>query len=395
MTKRIAILAAVLATAAMCPRLAAGPDAPTTRPAATPKAARVRVDRAKRQVVIPAAVQLRQGALEFFLCSKGAKDHETLLVTHVRPATVHAALLALGLMPGRAGRWVTPAGGGEAVFDSARGPRLEIALRWKDAKGKPQEAPASDWLLMAGKKVKPGGLTWVFVGSDFLDDDRYWADVEGMFISLANFPASVIDVPFKSTAEDAFLEFACAAKGIPPQGTTVDVVVTVPEGQEKAPDARINLTVDGFGRIRLDGAAIAAEDLGEAVKKFLAAHARGSADVRLSPRSLAYDRDRLKEVLEEAGLTDITFRTRRLRFEMLPRDPAQAAKAVKWWAEQFAQAEDLIIDPAEDAEKLLKHIEQRRKAVETTAELWADYAARLRALLREHRAKRPPEKTTP
>ena len=131
------------------------------------------------------------------------------------------------------------------------------------------------------------------------------------------------------------------------------------------------------------------------MKKFLAGHARGSADVRLDPRALVYDRDRLKEILEDAGLSDISFRTKRLRSEMLPRDGAQAAKAVKWWAEQFAQAEELITDPAEDAEKVLQHIERRCKAAAAAGALWADYAARLGALLREHRRKHPPEKTDP
>jgi len=400
MTGKLSILALAGAGALLAgPLSEAGPipaTGPATRPGAKVGQARgaarpapkVRIDRQRRQLVIPAAVQLRQGALEFLLCVKGAKDHETLLVTQVPPSALHAGLLALGLMPGRPGRWTTPPGG-EPVFEPPQGARVEIALRYKDAKGKRREAPATEWMLTSEKR-KPTELKWVFVGSGFLDNGRYWADVEGLHISVANFPASVIDVPFKSTAEDAFLEFAADPKTVPPKGTPVDVVITVPKGQENAPVARIGFTIDAFGRIELDGRPIAPEEVGPAVKKFLARHAKGMAEVRVDPRAMVYDQDRLKTILADAGLTDVTFHTRRPESEILPRTPEQAAKAIDWWKRQFAQADRLIIDPAEDAEAVLKHVARRRRQLEDLSELWGDYAARLRALLDAHRRKAPP-----
>jgi len=359
---------------------------PTTRAAARPAVRPVRVDRARRQVIIDAKVCLQRGFLEFLLCTEGTKDHESLLTTKVPPSSLHAALLALGLAPGLPARWTTPAGN-KPVFSPPKGAMLEITLRWKDAKGRTRTAAATDWLLAAGTKKKPPATRWVFVGSDFLDDGRYWADVEGHHISLANFASSVIDVPFESSDKQAFLEFAANPQTVPAKGTAVEVVLTAVKGAETAPAARMSFEVDAFGRIALDGRAIAPEAIAPAVRKFLARHAEAAADVRIDPRALVFDRERLKSILTQAGLTDVSFRMRELRGELLPRTSAQAARAIQWWKRQFAQARDLIVDPVEDAAAVLKHVEKRRKEVEALSRLWSDYAAQLRALVRERRAR--------
>jgi len=361
--------------------------APTTTPARSRTVKPLRIDRARRQVVIQAKVSLRRGFLEFLLCTEGTKDYESLLTTKVPPSSLHAALLALGLAPGLPARWTTPAGS-KPVFSPPKGAMLEITLRWKDARGRTHTAAATDWLLAAGTKRKPPATRWVFVGSDFLDDGRYWADVEGHHISLANFASSVVDVPFESSDKQAFLEFAANPQTVPAKGTAVEVVLRAVKGAETAPAARMSFEVDAFGRIALEGRAVAPEAIAPAVRKFLARHAEAAADVRIDPRALVFDRERLKSILTQAGLTDVTFRMRELRGEVLPRTSAQVARSIKWWKHQFAQTGDLIVDPVEDAAAVLKHVEKRRKEVEALSRLWSDYAAQLRTLVQEWRARR-------
>ena len=358
---------------------AAPPAAATKKTPATTTAPRkpvgIRIDRAKRQVVVDAVVSLREGPLEFVL-STPKKDYETLLVTNVPPSSVHAGLLALGLMPGKPARWTRPPGK-EPVFVPPQGAQLEISVRWKDAKGAVRNAPVTDWMVAAGTKKKAQATRWVFVGSDFLDDGRYWADVEGYHVSVANFAATVIDVPFKSTDKNALLEFGANPDTVPAKGTKAKLIITAVKGAKTAPVARITFDVNGFGQIRLDGRPIVPEKIAPAVKKFLSRHVRGAAEVRLDPRSLAFDRERLKSILAQAGLRDVTFRTRALKTEVLPRTPTQAARALAWGRGQFARASELIIDPAEDAAAVCKQIERQRKRLERLSELWGDYAAAL------------------
>ncbi len=365
---------------------AQAPTRPTAGESAKPLRLKdLTIDRAKRQVVVEAAVSLRQGALEFALCTEGTKDYESLLSTKAAPSSLHAALLALGLAPGKPAHWTTPADK-KPVFVPPKGAMLDVSVRWKDAEGKPHECPVTDWMLAAGTQKKADPTRWVFVGSDVLDDGRYWADLEGHHISVANFASSVVDVPFESSDKAALLQFTANADAMPAKGTKVEVVFTAVQGAENDPDARISLAIDALGRITMDGAAVAVEEVPAAAKKFLARHSAAVADVRMDPRALVYDRERLQAALAEAGLGDVTFRMTAVADEILPRSPAEAARALEYWKGQFAQAKDLIVDPAEDAKATLKHIEQRRKQVESISELWADYAARLQALLKEYQA---------
>ncbi len=376
--------------------LSAGPAGqPATRPATRPAGAllkHLKIDRPGRRVIVDATVMLRKGMLEFLMCAKGAKDHETLFVTDVKPSSLHAALLALGLAPGRAAQWVTPAGK-KPVFISPAGAALIITVRWTDKKGAAHEVPVTDWMMEVATKKKMHKTRWVFVGSDFLDNGRYWADVEGLHISVTNFASAVIDVPFESTSANAptndLREFGVNTASVPPKGTPVKLILQAAKGAETAPAARMTFDIDAAGRIKLDGGVVAPENISKAVRGFLSRHADASASVRIDARALVFDRERLREILEQAGLTRITFTTRALRAEILPRTPAEAKKAIKWWKGQFADEDEY---PAEDAAATLKHIKRRIKQSEALCELWGDYAAGLKKALNEYNAQQKKKK---
>jgi hypothetical protein len=365
------------------------PAAPATKPATAPSAADlaklIQIDRENRRIVIEAAVALQNGPLEFVLCLDGTKDYESLLATKVPPSVLHYALLKMGLVPGKPARWSTPPGK-PPVFLPPAGAAVDVQVKWTDDKGD-HTAAITDWLLKAGKKEKADATRWVFVGSDVTDDGRYWADAEGHLISLSNFASSLLDVPFKSTDKNALLEFAANGDVVPAKGTAVKVILTIPKGQENAPVARVTVLVDAFGRISLDGAALPPENITDTAKALLAKHAQLAVDVRMDARSLTYDRERIKAALEEAGVTDVSFRMLSIdESALLPRTADQAARSLTWWKDQFAQAKNMIVDPADDAAAVLKRIEIQQKQLSNMSELWNDYAAQLRKLLADHKA---------
>ncbi|MCK4624166.1 MAG: hypothetical protein KAV00_02565, partial [Phycisphaerae bacterium] len=331
----IAVTAAIvcisLPAASSEPATRRGSDGASSKPAATAPAGplkNLKIDLKGKRVIIDAKVTPRKGKpeqppmmLEFLMCKTGVKEHETLLTTDVPPSSLHAALLVLGLAPGRPAQWITPAGK-KPVFVSPAGAALNISVQWTDKSGKVRQVPVTDWMIEIASKKKLPKTRWIFVGSDFLDDGRYWADLEGLHISVTNFAAAVIDVPFQSTSKDAFREFAVNMSVIPPRGTPVKLIIQAVKGAQNAPAARITFNVDATGRIKLDGKAIAPENISRAVRHFLSRHADASADVRIDPQALVYDRERLREILKQSGLTRITFSTRELRAEILPRTPA-------------------------------------------------------------------------
>ena len=72
---------------------------------------------------------------------------------------------------------------------------------------------------------------WVFAGSHFVRDEQtkeqyYRADGEGDLICVSNFPSAVLDIPVKSTDQNAGLLFECFTERIPPIGTPVTLILT-------------------------------------------------------------------------------------------------------------------------------------------------------------------------
>ena len=63
----------------------------------------------EKSVDVDATVCLRTGFLELVACTKGSKEHESIISVDAKPSHIHAALLLLGAKPGNPGRTFRPA----------------------------------------------------------------------------------------------------------------------------------------------------------------------------------------------------------------------------------------------------------------------------------------------
>ncbi|HVC98533.1 MAG TPA: YdjY domain-containing protein [Pirellulales bacterium] len=201
------------------------------------------IDVKRKRVVMVAEVCLREGQLEMFACPKGTKEHESVLSVPVRASTVHAALLAVGAVPGNPAHWAPE-------FEPARGTPIEITLFWTDEQGNRRRARAQDWIRQAKylggmlgdlstrvpywvRRIKIGEAmeqSWVFGGSELRVDEQtgakmYLADY-GEFICVSNFPAAMLDVPVESSDKAGELQFEAYSSRIPPLGTKITLVLT-------------------------------------------------------------------------------------------------------------------------------------------------------------------------
>jgi len=392
-----ALLTATVVLAAASQSAAQGP---TTHPSGATKRPsdkaldgrlkHIKLDVPGRVVVIAAEVCRRTGPLEFLLCKGATKSHESILKTHALPSTVHAALLSLGLTAGKPARWTATGEGDQARFMPPQGAAVSVTVRWRDADGKAHQANAADWLVGSGTRQPPRADRWIFVGSQILPDGRYWADIEGELISVANFASSVIDVPFESTDKNALLEFVANEQRIPPVGTGVEVVIAPLPGAAKAPDARALLEVDCFGRYVLDGQPMPPERLSDWARRYIARHAKGQVVVRVDARALAFDVAQARQALADGGVRDIEVVHLPPAGSVLPRTTQQARRSLDWWARRFAMADELISDPGQDARAALEQIRLQLRRLEAMGELWADYASQLQAQLRAYEASTQP-----
>ena len=181
----------------------------------------------RKSLVVLGKVCLREGMLEFLVCSKNSKEHESIIATKTKPSLIHVGLLAMGAEPGKPAQF-TP------KFVAASGPRIDITFRWLDKDGKQQEAKAEEWVQEVGSKTQMSSH-WVFTGSMFRrlegNKNQYMADVTGEIVSVSNFPAAVLDVPIESSNDNSDLLFQAFSEKIPPVGTSITMILQKREKQ--------------------------------------------------------------------------------------------------------------------------------------------------------------------
>lgn len=188
------------------------------------------VDRAARELRIPARVAIDMGWIEQVVCVEGSRDHESLLTVRVQPSTVHAGLLLLGLEPGRPGYWrFVDEGSDRPRVERVQpeGARVMVAARVPGPDGGFDEQPLSDWLRGAHNDEAFPNQPWVFGGSVFDTESGYAADRSGSLVGLVTFGDEVIgleSIMADQTGVDA-AEWEAATGSMPKPGTDVVLIV--------------------------------------------------------------------------------------------------------------------------------------------------------------------------
>ena len=250
------------ATPAMCwaggpPAVSATSDSSLSEGPSAPKPAGRRVklpglviDLQRRCVDLEAVICLEHGFLELIACTKGTKQHESIVAVSARAMHIHTALLLLGAQNGHPAmrkpvdkektRW---------VHMPPRGDAVDVFLVTKDKQGRPIERPISDFIIRSTERidevdgaviVAPGATkrrkgqnnsnvrlphTFVFAGSRLLDNGdgprRYLADVSGNVISIATFGDEVLCLPFRQTQDNRSLMWHIKPGSLPQVGTRV------------------------------------------------------------------------------------------------------------------------------------------------------------------------------
>lgn len=177
------------------PPAAAEPPKPSVIPLGGSrfKIGQVEFDKAKRTVTIPAAVLMREGAVEYLLVARNGKVHESVFVTDVDPSHVHLAALLLGIQPS------SDLGPADASVQVPKPAALQASVQW-DKNGPPANIHLHEALAVA----PPGEVTatgpapatlWLYNGSRIRPDGTFVAHQEGSIISVIRDPDALINYP--------------------------------------------------------------------------------------------------------------------------------------------------------------------------------------------------------
>ena len=215
----------------------------------------------KRCVDLEGTICLEKGLLELIACTKGSKEHESIVALSARAMHIHMGLLLLGANNGHPAmrkpvdekktRWVNV---------PPRGDSIDVFLVMANKDGKLIEKPISDFIVRSSGRVdevdgtvivapdqteKRGGKeetslphTFIFAGSHLRDNGpgprQYLADLSGNVISIASFGDELLCLPFHQTQENSALMWQGKPGTLPKVGTKITLRLRPRKGQRTA-----------------------------------------------------------------------------------------------------------------------------------------------------------------
>lgn len=228
------------------------PDQQQTEPA-TPEAARLQlklpgltVNAAERCVDIEAKVCLDKGPLELVACTKGSKEHESIVAVQAKPMHIHTALLVLGATNGHPAmrRPRGPAGTGWVDIPPSGDP-IKVSLVFQDTDGKLAEHAISEFVAASdvastgapnraagdGGEVARFPDTFLFAGSHLHNNgdgpSMYLADESGHVISIATFGDELLCIDGMHAHANDALMWQINPEKLPPVGEQVTLRLRV------------------------------------------------------------------------------------------------------------------------------------------------------------------------
>jgi len=200
----------------------------------------VTINLAERYIDIDGKICLDKGMLELVACTKGTKEHESIVAVEARPMHIHTALLLLGANPGNPAMRRAPRGEDKGWIDiPPKGSAVDVLLVFPDKAGKPAEHPISEFITRAtpeagavddaaagtGTDRKFPTHTFLFAGSQLVDDGpgprKYLSDESGNVISIVTFGDELLCLPGVHSDQNNDLLWQVNATGLPAKGTKV------------------------------------------------------------------------------------------------------------------------------------------------------------------------------
>lgn len=197
----------------------------------------IRLNIDERSVDVNATVCLHKGLLELVACTKGTKEHESIVALDARPVHIHTALLLFGAQPGTpASRLLQGAEGVRWGPVKPAGDRVQVSLVFPDAEGKLQEHPIQKFIAFAQAKkinglvptiIKPRKFSadYLFAGSHLIKKGngpkRYLCEQSGNVISISSFGDELLCLPEIHGHENDGLFWEVNPEGLPAMGSPV------------------------------------------------------------------------------------------------------------------------------------------------------------------------------
>lgn len=160
----------------------------------------VTFDRNARTITIPAAVNMREGPVEYVLVGRNGKVHEAVFTTNAEASDIHCAALLLGMKP------AADLGPENAAATLRRESAVAITVEW-DRNGPTEKIFLNETVNLSDPTSKvvsatlPSGA-WLYNGSRIEADGVFAATRSASLISIIRDDDSLINNPSSSRDND-------------------------------------------------------------------------------------------------------------------------------------------------------------------------------------------------
>jgi hypothetical protein len=188
----------------------------------------IHIDKEKRTVRFPAAINMKEGMLEYLIVAETGKTHESLLSTKISPYDIQVAMLLLGMAPAGKADSEPPGQLNKAYLSTApelKGEKVSLFVEWPGHRVRAEDLV---WNLQENARMTEG--PWTYNGSE-LYDGRFLAQVDGSVTALVRDSAALVNNPRPGNDDDQIWEVY--SKVTPPVGTAVDVIIELEESSLK------------------------------------------------------------------------------------------------------------------------------------------------------------------
>ena len=193
----------------------------------------VKINKHQRSVSFPAVVNLRHGAMEYFLVSSWGKVHESILRTESEPYRIHLGMLLLGAKGAATNEEELAQPPAPFVSQPSEfrvpGDKINVEVRWR-VNGKETRRRAEELVYNTQKKSKLNQGYWVYNGS-FMDENTFLAQREGSAISLVTDPEALIN--YTGPGHDNDTVWIANTNRLPRLDVPLEVVIQLPKSKQK------------------------------------------------------------------------------------------------------------------------------------------------------------------
>jgi hypothetical protein len=184
------------------------------------------VEGTRRRVFVNAAICQQKCQLELLMTCKELKAHEAVLNADIDARMLKTAFLVAGAREGKPVQF--------DPYRPASGQTMKITVEYFDKDSKLVSLDAKQWVRDAATK-KPLAHDWVFTGSRLIPNPldakkTIFLANDGDVVCVSNFESALLDLPIKSSKDNAELQWETNTEKIPAIGTKVTVIFeAVPE----------------------------------------------------------------------------------------------------------------------------------------------------------------------